>query len=184
MNSIYFSPNFAPALQPAFVAILEAFTTLEYRKALNACHDFYGELIRLKHQLGEQYQCTVTSFCAVRTLLHYEMGFYTFPEDLPSPEPPHLQPLPDLAAPVPSEVVAFRLISALFECPSSGAFAWQALGWTPDRYDAMLRSNAEFFGNYALQHVSGLRGKRGIPDVEVSRSPPSHAAMTVVDIFR
>lgn len=165
--AVFLPADFAPALRPAFVEILQAFYALEYRNALERCGAFYMQLTAAKHQLGAHHDCTVTSFCVIRTLLHSQMGYYTFPDDLPEAEPPHLRPVQGDGLNLSIENVAFRLSSACFTPDNSIKATCASLGWTTQQHDTMIRENVEFFARYVTHRAPHLGARRGISDVEV-----------------
>lgn len=172
LRAVFLPANFAPSLHSAFVEILDAFYALEYRYALGRCAAFYTKLTAAKNDLGIHYNCTVTSFCAIRSLLHGMMGYYTFPDDLPDPIPPHLQPIEGDGLQLAPEYVAFRLASAFFSEPDSKEAICASLGWTFPQLDAVLRDNVKFFVRYALHYAPTIATRRNINDIEVSLALP------------
>ena len=165
--TIFFPPDFADNLRPAFADILQSFYLLDNRKALDACAAFFTQLTAAKHQLGPKYDCTVASFCAIRTLLHVQMGYYTFPGDLPEPVPPYLQPIPPPGVYVSPERVTFRLASILFEHFKGGDASQAALGYTPQQHHFTLQSNALFFAHYAESRLPLLCNPQPLNDVDL-----------------
>ncbi|KAM5353690.1 hypothetical protein ACJ41O_000340 [Fusarium nematophilum] len=159
--------HFSPALRPAFVSILEAFYALEYRQALEKCGDFMNQLITVRHELGANYDTTVRCYSILRLMIHVEMGFYLYPTDLPYPDPPHLDAVPDPKSPVSDAYVVHRLLSASFDTTQRAAAGLEEHGWTYDKSNAMVKNNISFF-KQALPRFKPKPADSGpVPDLHI-----------------
>ena len=165
--AVFLPANFAPSLHSAFVEILDAFYALEYRYALVRCAAFDTKLTAAKHDLRIYYNCIVMLFCAIRSLLHSMMGYYTIPDDLPDSIPPHLQSIQGDGLQLAPEYVVFRLASAFFSDVESKEAISASLGWTFAQVDAILRDSVHFFARYVLHYAPTIATRRNINDIKV-----------------
>jgi hypothetical protein len=170
ISPVVLPERFASALLPAFVLILEAFYALEYRQALEKCRDFMNQLTALKHELGVSYDTTVRCYSILRIMIHMEMGFYLYPTDLPYPDPPHLDPVPDPQSPVSDAYILHRLLSASFDTTERAAAQLDEHGWTCEKSNAMVKNNISFFKQVLPRFKPKPQASEPLPELHVSHT--------------
>ncbi|KAH7146640.1 hypothetical protein B0J13DRAFT_316614 [Dactylonectria estremocensis] len=172
ISPVFLPQLFSPALLPAFVAILQSFYALDFCQALEKCKAFVDQLNAIQHQLGPGYDTTVRCYSIVRLMIHIEMGFYRYPTDLPFPNPPHLESVPDPRLPVSDAYVVHRLLSACFDNTERAASELGEHGWDYDKSNSMVKKNLGFF-KHVLPRITPKRDDFGpVPDLHVSLRLP------------
>jgi hypothetical protein len=121
------------------------------------------------HGLGlfpPQRDCTVAFFCANRTLLHFQMGYYTF-RLTPRPNP-SVSPVDTLGWSLPRpEIMAVRLDCSLFEHFRSTDASCAALAYTPQQHHAFMQTSVLCFTHYAEAPPPLLRGTQPLNEIEL-----------------
>jgi len=171
ISSIYLPPMFAPALMPAYAAILEPFYMGEFRLALEKCSLFMEQLTAIKHQLGPSYDTTVRMYCILRAMLQIEMGYNYYPTDLPIPGFPHLEPVPPSPAGVTDEYIVHRLIASLFDPVERCAAVLGEYGWNCELSNKMVKDNIGMFKREMARFKLDAVPTHPLPEVHVCFCP-------------